>query len=59
MVQHDKIIGETPLAFTGEASHYAGKLPLTSTGDFLLVVLAMDPTNANFGMAQKTIHVSP
>ncbi len=57
---HDgDVIAETTLAFAGERSTYAGELPLSTAGPVELMVLAMDPANANFGWARQAFQLAP
>ncbi len=57
---HDgDVIAETTLAFAGERSTYAGELPLSTAGPVELMVLAMDPANANFGWARQEFQLAP
>ncbi len=56
---HDgDVIAETTLAFAGERSTYAGELPLPTAGPVELMILAMDPANANFGWARQEFVVA-
>ena len=58
LLRDGDVIAETTLAFAGERSTYAGELPLSTAGPVELMVLAMDPTNANFGWARQDFVVA-
>ena len=58
LLRNGDVIAETTLAFAGERSTYAGELPLSTAGPVELMVLAMDPTNANFGWARQDFVVA-
>ena len=53
LLRNGDVIAETTLAFAGERSTYAGELPLSTAGPVELMILAMDPANANFGWARQ------
>ncbi|MFQ5637592.1 MAG: hypothetical protein ACE5IR_06305 [bacterium] len=57
-MQDNKVIAETPLEFTGEVSTFAGKLPVKTAGAVEVVVLAMNPGNANFGIVREKLTVT-
>ncbi len=59
LLRNGDVIAETTLAFAGERSTYAGELPLSTAGPVELMVLAMDPTNANFGWARQEFQLAP
>ncbi len=59
LLRDGDVIAETTLAFTGERSTYAGELPLSTAGPVELMVLAMDPANANFGWARQEFQLAP
>ena len=59
MLRNGDVIAETTLAFAGERSTYAGELPLSTAGPVELMVLAMDPANANFGWARQEFQLAP
>ncbi|MCH8946914.1 MAG: hypothetical protein IH789_04695 [Acidobacteria bacterium] len=59
LLRDGDVIAETTLAFAGERSTYAGELPLSTAGPVELMVLAMDPANANFGWARQEFVVAP
>ncbi|MFB3154500.1 MAG: hypothetical protein ACE10I_08515 [Candidatus Acidiferrales bacterium] len=59
LLRDGDVIAETTLAFAGERSTYAGELPLSTAGPVELMVLAMDPTNANFGWARQEFQLAP
>jgi len=54
-----KVLQEIPLRYTGKISTFDGQLTVSSGGEFELEVLAMDPSNANFGKAEQKLRVSP
>ncbi|MCH7985793.1 MAG: hypothetical protein IH847_04315 [Acidobacteria bacterium] len=58
LLRDGDVIAETTLAFAGERSTYAGELPLSTAGPVELMVLAMDPANANFGWARQEFVVA-
>ena len=49
--------GETALAYAGEASLFAGSLPVPAPGRYSLVVYAYDPANGNTGVAKTALVV--
>lgn len=51
-------VAEIPLTYAGEASTYAGTLPLAATGEYLLEVLAASPETATFGRVVRTLRLS-
>ncbi len=59
LLRNGDVIAETTLAFAGERSTYAGELPLSTAGPVELMVLAMDPANANFGWARQEFQLVP
>ncbi len=59
LLRNGDVIAETTLAFAGERSTYAGELPLSTAGPVELMVLAMDPANANFGWARQEFQLAP
>lgn len=58
LLRDGDVIAETTLAFAGERSTYAGELPLSAAGPVELMILAMDPANANFGWARQEFVVA-
>lgn len=58
LLRNGDVIAETTLAFAGERSTYAGELPLSTAGPVELMILAMDPANANFGWARQEFVVA-
>ncbi len=58
LLRDGDVIAETTLAFAGERSTYAGELVLSGGGVVELMVLAMDPANANFGWARQDFVVA-
>jgi hypothetical protein len=59
LLRNGQVVEEVPLAFAGERSTYAGELPLSTAGPVELMVLAMDPANANFGWARQEFQLAP
>ncbi len=59
LLRDGDVIAETTLAFAGERSTYAGELPLSTAGPAELMILAMDPANANFGWARQEFQLAP
>jgi hypothetical protein len=59
LVRDGKVIAKAPLSYAGKKSTFAGQLSLPKAGSFELEVLAMEPTNANFGMVRRTVTVNP
>ncbi len=59
LLRDGDVIAETTLAFAGERSTYAGELPLSTAGPVELMILAMDPANANFGWARQEFQLAP
>ncbi|MFQ5752480.1 MAG: hypothetical protein ACE5HI_10825 [bacterium] len=57
LLHDNKVVSETPLNFAGEESTFAGSLKLDVEGEVDLIVLAMDASNANFGMVQQNLLV--
>lgn len=48
----NEIRQEIPLRYAGKVSTFDGQLTITSAGQWEVEVLAMDPSNANFGRAE-------
>lgn len=57
LLREGKVMAEEPLFYTGEQSTYEGELPLIAGGQLELQVLAMDATNANFGLVRHELMV--
>jgi len=57
LVKEGKVLMETPLAYAGTTSTYAGKLDVKTTGAVELEVLASDKTAANFGLFRQKLTV--
>lgn len=57
LTRNGQVVEETPLEFAGETSHFSGELPLRKADEFELRILAMEPSNANFGMYSRRILV--
>lgn len=51
-------VGEAPLRFAGEASHYEAVLPVTEPGTVRVEVLVIDSARANVGRDVRSIRVS-
>ncbi len=58
LLRDGQVVEEVSLAFAGERSTYAGELVLSGGGVVELMVLAMDPANANFGWARQDFVVA-
>ena len=59
LVKEGKVLTETPLAYAGMTSTYAGKLDVKTAGAVELEVLASDKTAANFGLFRQKLTVAP
>ncbi len=59
LLRDGQVVEEVSLAFAGERSTYAGELPLSAAGPVELMILAMDPANANFGWARQEFQLAP
>lgn len=59
VVRAGKVLEEVPLRYAGEKSSFAGQVPLATAGLIELEVLALDPANANFGLARQSLTVVP
>ena len=57
LVRKGKVESEVVLAYAGEKSTYAGTLRAPAAGKYELRLLAMDPSNANFGMHSRKLTV--
>ncbi len=57
LLDGDRVLAETPLAFTGTTSQYSGSITPTTAGSFTLEVLAIDAANANAGRAHRDLVV--
>ena len=55
----DQILQKTSLHYAGKASTFDGQLTIPSAGQWEVEVLAMDPSNANFGRAGQKVNISP
>ena len=57
IVDGGDVLASAPLAYAGTPSTYVGELqlPATLTPGAMLEVIAMDPRNANFGMARRPL----
>jgi hypothetical protein len=58
VVRAGKVLDEVPLRYAGVSSTFAGQLRLNQWGRFRLEVLAMDATEANFGMVSRSATVT-
>lgn len=47
-------IGETDLAYAGETSQFAAKVPVEAPGTYEIIVYAHDPANGNTGLDRTT-----
>lgn len=52
--RNGKRVGETELAFAGETSQFAGKVPVDAPGNYEVIVFAHDPSNGNTGLDRTT-----
>jgi len=57
LLDGDRVLAETPLAFTGTTSQYRGALTPPTAGSYTLEVLAIDGANANAGRARRDLVV--
>jgi hypothetical protein len=57
LLQGDRVLAESPLAFTGTTSHFAGRLTPLAPGTYTLEVLAVDTAAANSGRSRREIVV--
>ena len=57
LVLEGEVIEEVPLTYAGQVSTFDGEITASRTGVFQLVVLAMDPANANFGRVVRDLFV--
>jgi len=53
----DREVAQAPLEFAGTTSTYRGQFGPVPPGDYTLQVLALDPAQANFGMATRRIEL--
>ena len=53
-----QVVTEAPLAFSGTTSVYTGHLEAPSSGTYTLQVLAMEPGQGNFGLAEQAIAIT-
>jgi hypothetical protein len=54
MNRNGKRIGQWDLAYAGETSQFATKVPVDAPGDYEIVVYAYDPSNGNTGVDRTT-----
>ncbi|HEV2522072.1 MAG TPA: hypothetical protein VGT24_06790 [Candidatus Acidoferrales bacterium] len=59
MLRDGKVEQEIPMTYAGVQNTFHGDIPVTSAGAMELQVLAMDPANANFGMAREAVSIVP
>ena len=59
MLRDGKVEREIPMTYAGLQNTFHGDIPVTSAGAMELQVLAMDPANANFGMAREAVSIVP
>ena len=57
LLRNGETVAETPLAYTGEISHFAGELTAGDSGTYEILVYAFDPANGNTGIDRTTIVV--
>lgn len=57
LVRDGKVVAEAPLAYAGSASTFEGRLTPPGPGEYRLVVLASEPSRANFGQAVRPVRV--
>jgi len=57
LVRDGKVVAEAPLAYAGRASTFQGRITPPGPGEYRLVVLASEPSRANFGRAARRIRV--
>ena len=57
LVRDGEVIDEVELKYAGRVSTFEGEVTPPETGSFQLVVLAMDPANANFGRVVRDLSV--
>ncbi|MDH3734263.1 MAG: hypothetical protein OEU54_12055 [Gemmatimonadota bacterium] len=56
-VRDGETVGEWPMEFAGETSHYAATATLDAPGEFELQIFAIDTAKGNSGMARRTVVV--
>ena len=54
-VRDTELIGEWPMAFSGETSEYVASATVEAAGDFELQVIASDPGKGNFGLVRRSM----
>jgi hypothetical protein len=57
LVQNGAIVREVPLAYAGEASTYAARLPGVPAGRYTLEIVAASPGSATFGVVRRTLTI--
>lgn len=58
LLRDGAVVGEAPLAYAGEASIYAGQLPLPAAGSYVLEVVAATPERASFGVVRRRVTIA-
>lgn len=57
LLQRGRVVASVPLTFTGQTSHYGGSMSTPTAGEYVLEVLAMDPTHGNFGRVRRLVQI--
>jgi len=55
ILKDNQVIEEAPLKYAGEKNTFTGKIKPVPPGEYQLQVLAIDPLNANFGVAHNKL----
>ena len=58
LLRDGAVVREVPLAYAGEASTYAGELPIPEGGTYVLELLAATPERASFGVVRRRINLA-
>lgn len=58
VVRSGHIDSEEPLHYAGQQNTYVGTVPISTTGKVELDILALDPSNANFGIFRQDLTVT-
>jgi hypothetical protein len=58
LMRNNTVVRETPLAYSGEQSMYAGELGPVEPGIYDLEVLAANPTAATFGVVRRRVTIA-
>ncbi len=59
LLRDGEVVASAGLGYAGEASRFAGELPLPAAGAYTLEVLGEQPAKANFGRARIPLSVVP